>query len=88
MSVTDDRQTTDGRATAYREENVNMSSRSLETNIVVARVRFFVNRAERLMRTELKRCIKIDRRWNKNGVLRGSPDDAGRPYTRSPDQTR
>ena len=26
------------------------------------------------MRAELKRCIFIERRWNRNVVLRGSPD--------------
>ena len=27
-----------------------------------------------MIKAELKRCISIERRWNRNEVLRGSPD--------------
>jgi len=42
------------------------------------------------MRTELKRCIKIDRRWTKNEVSRGSPQTARkcRPTSHKKVETR
>jgi len=33
-----------------------------------------VEQKESIMRAELKRCIIIERRWNRNEVSRGSPD--------------
>ena len=34
-----------------------------------------VEHKESIMRTELKRCTIIERRWNRNEVSRGSPDN-------------
>jgi len=33
-----------------------------------------VEQKESIMRAELKRCISIERRWNRNEVSRESPD--------------